>query len=148
MSCTSIDDNLEELVVSSSTCVSSPLTALLRWAASFVNGSNQQETSVEKASTAAVAASLELERVVEGLARKATGGRGISFTDLHSEEFIRIRVMLKSLRLRDCDHSVLYSAESVVQELKLLADIYDHYAWVCVDFVGNVCTNWCTVAFS
>jgi hypothetical protein len=79
----------------------------------------------------------ELRRVVDELERiptSSSSGNALPFADLHKEEFCRVRSLLDRLNSDDpvlSKQSRIGDVQSLVHELRLLADVYDSFPWVC-----------------
>jgi hypothetical protein len=136
----SSESELESLIVSLPVEVPSPFRALLKWTTPLeyfedLWGSDELGRVQEEFKLAGTADGLELERVVEELAEKpisTSHGQAMSFANLYEDEFGRVRVALNRLRAGDPNRFYLRTAQSLVHELRLLANIYDRYPWVSV----------------
>jgi hypothetical protein len=79
----------------------------------------------------------KLETVVDELAEKpisTSHGQAVSFASLYKREFAQVRMELWSLKVREegveGNSYDLHHVESLVHELRFMAEIYDYSDWV------------------
>jgi hypothetical protein len=139
MATSELESKLKGLSVSSSPSpqVLDPLLALCEYSVELMYSNREWNEGSGRSE-------LELRRVVDDLAAKPVreGEGEISFADLYQKEFARIRVGLSSLYSGDleCPSPTprylrlqflhLYLVRSLVEELRLIGDIYDSYPLV------------------